>query len=275
MPSSSDDKACKKRRKPKNKDSPKKKSADSKCSPTGINKLITVIIKDNARMAEVEAMDFGNLQYIPEWIVNQEICMYLASKFDLDNNVIKDDVANIEINAEIVERALGLPSSGDEFPEYFPTNSDYEALKKSDDQEEGEGYNKQEAGNNERDDQFREEVIEDEEVIKKWTQIEKELKSQRTMIVYEKKKLTKEPEEEVEKTLKDATEFFMNNFDGYSSEANIQEDLLTANEKKKIYNWVMNALKDSGVQEEMIATFQGYRNLFLLRMEFRCLKLRK
>ncbi|MED6212458.1 hypothetical protein PIB30_083516, partial [Stylosanthes scabra] len=111
-----------------------------------------------------------------------------------------------------------------------------------------------------------------------------------------------------------AAEFFMNDFDGYSSEgmpsfslgmtqefksptytpersmpeeildippineiipANIQEDLLTANEKKKIYNWVMNASKDSGVQEEMIATFQGYRNLFLLRMEFRCLKPRK
>ncbi|MED6212044.1 hypothetical protein PIB30_079396 [Stylosanthes scabra] len=55
----------------------------------------------------------------------------------------------------------------------------------------------------------------------------------------------------------------------------IQEDLLTANEKKKIYNWVMNASKDSGVQEEMIATFHGYRNIFLLRMEFRCLKPRK
>ncbi|MED6133714.1 hypothetical protein PIB30_030687 [Stylosanthes scabra] len=37
----------------------------------------------------------------------------------------------------------------------------------------------------------------------------------------------------------------------------------------------MNASKDSGVQEEMIVTFQGYRNLFLLRMEFRCLKPRK
>ncbi|MED6149060.1 hypothetical protein PIB30_058918 [Stylosanthes scabra] len=61
-------------------------------------------------MAEVEAMGFHSLQHILEWIVNQEIYTYLASKFDLDNNVIKDDVANIEINAEIVERALRLPS---------------------------------------------------------------------------------------------------------------------------------------------------------------------
>ncbi|MED6128448.1 hypothetical protein PIB30_097994, partial [Stylosanthes scabra] len=49
---------------------------------------------------------------------------------------------------------------------------------KSDDQEEGEGYNthKQEAGNIERDDQSGEGEIEDEVVIKKWTQIEGELK---------------------------------------------------------------------------------------------------
>ncbi|MED6165957.1 hypothetical protein PIB30_104572, partial [Stylosanthes scabra] len=55
--------------------------------------------------------------------------MYLATKFDLENNVIKDDVANIEINVEIVERALGLPSCGDEFPEYYPNDSENEALK--------------------------------------------------------------------------------------------------------------------------------------------------
>ncbi|MED6125207.1 hypothetical protein PIB30_066494 [Stylosanthes scabra] len=60
-------------------------------------------------MTEVDAMGFANFQHIPEWIVNQEIYMYLATKFDLENNVIKDDVANIEINAEIVEHALGLP----------------------------------------------------------------------------------------------------------------------------------------------------------------------
>ncbi|MED6162731.1 hypothetical protein PIB30_073360 [Stylosanthes scabra] len=50
---------------------------------------------------------------------------------------------------------------------------------------------------------------------------------------------------------------------------------LTAIEQKKIYNWVMKSLKEDGVQQEMIATFQGCRNLFLLRMEFRLLKPRK
>ncbi|MED6180420.1 hypothetical protein PIB30_010050 [Stylosanthes scabra] len=47
---------------------------------------------------------------------------------------------------------------------------------------------------------------------------------------------------------------------------------LTAEEQKKIYNWVMNASKEDTVQEEMITKFHGRRNLFLLRMEFRHLK---
>ncbi|MED6180421.1 hypothetical protein PIB30_010051 [Stylosanthes scabra] len=106
---------------------PKKKGADSRCSPSAINKIMTSIIKDNARMAEVDAMGFANFQHIPEWTVNQEIYTYLATKFDVENNLIKDDVANIEINAEIVECALGLPS-GDDFPEYDPKDLEYKAL---------------------------------------------------------------------------------------------------------------------------------------------------
>ncbi|MED6124929.1 hypothetical protein PIB30_063669 [Stylosanthes scabra] len=50
---------------------------------------------------------------------------------------------------------------------------------------------------------------------------------------------------------------------------------LTADEQKKIYNWIMNVSREDGVQEEMIASFHGYRNIFLLRMEFRYLKPRK
>ncbi|MED6161110.1 hypothetical protein PIB30_057635 [Stylosanthes scabra] len=72
--------------------------------------------------------------------------------------------------------------------------------------------------NNERDDQSEEVVIEDEEVLKRWTQIEDELKSQRRTIGIEKKKLTKEQEEEIEATLKDAAECFMNDFDGYNED---------------------------------------------------------
>ncbi|MED6107668.1 hypothetical protein PIB30_016287 [Stylosanthes scabra] len=259
-------------------------------------------------MTEVEVMGFANFQHIPEWIVNQEIYMYLVTKFDFENNLIKDDVANIEINVEIVERALGLPSGGDEFPEYYPDDLEYEALKSSDDQEEGEGYNAQEEEqiNNERDDQSEEGVVEDEEVLKKWTQIEEELKSQRRTVGIEKKKLTKEQEAEVEATLKHAAECFLDDFDGYDEgipsfsfgfsqdfkspthtpKRSMQEEILdiaplneiipenisfqepenlinmgptrelTADEQKKIYNWVMKASKEDGVQEEMIAKLE-------------------
>ncbi|MED6139294.1 hypothetical protein PIB30_082423, partial [Stylosanthes scabra] len=250
MSSSSDDEACKKGRKPKNQDGPKKKGVDSRCSPSRINKIMISIINDNERMAEVDAMGFANFQHILEWIVNQEIYMYLATKFDLENNVIKDDVANIEINAEIVERALGLllviftwiKDAIKDFQKkgvkhlsacmfvvvviYFQrlkwgrldrcrspepwiidwslTNLEHRATTalKSDDQEEGARYNmhEEEPINNERDDQSEEGVIEDEEVLKRWTQIEEELK--RRTIGIEKKKLTKEQEEEIEATLK-------------------------------------------------------------------------
>ncbi|MED6106958.1 hypothetical protein PIB30_009564 [Stylosanthes scabra] len=50
---------------------------------------------------------------------------------------------------------------------------------------------------------------------------------------------------------------------------------LTADEQKKIYNWVMKDSKEDGVQKEVIAKFHQCRNLFLLRMEFRYLKPRK
>ncbi|MED6208946.1 hypothetical protein PIB30_049841 [Stylosanthes scabra] len=259
--------------------------------------------------------------------------MYLATKFDLENNVIKDDVANIEINAEIVECALGLPSCGDEFPEYYPDDSEYEALKSRwiftwikdaikdfqkkgvkhlsacmfvvvviyfqwlkwgqlnrcrsaeqwiidwslknlehrattalkkirkmmddkpqnklrrkkgkkknnkkknsdkkeedeiplvqrktiDDQEERKGYNthEEEPINNERDNKSEEGVIKDKEVLKRWTQIEEELRIQRRTIGIEKKKLAKEQEAEIEATLKDAAECFMIDFHGYDED---------------------------------------------------------
>ncbi|MED6128447.1 hypothetical protein PIB30_097993, partial [Stylosanthes scabra] len=65
-------------------------------------------------------------------------------------------------------------------------------------------------------------------------------------------------------------------FQGFENPTNMGPTReLTVDEQKNIYNWVMNASKEDGVQEEMIASFQGYRNIFLLRMEFRYLKPRK
>ncbi|MED6109202.1 hypothetical protein PIB30_031304 [Stylosanthes scabra] len=398
-------------------------------------------------MPEVEAMGFADFQYIPEWTVNQEIYTYLATKFDVENNLIKDDVANIEINAEIVERALRLPSGGDDFPDYNLKDLEYKALKSrcgnynlkdlkefvincplqteeqrmlfreafilllgktflcpttneklslerhfplivdvknpqqynwslqiltlikdaiEDYQTKGvkhlsacmfivviiyfqrlkrgrldkcrsvepwiidwslpnlehrataalkkrimlEKKNKKAEKNckenkqagekkKERDDQSEEGVVEGEEFLKKWTQIEEELKSQRRTVGNENKKLTKEQEAEVEATLKDAEECFLDYIDGddegipsfsldfsqefKSPKRSMHEEILdiaplneiipenipfqeaenpinmrptrelTAEEQKKIYNWIMKASKEDTVREEMIA----------------------
>ncbi|MED6149324.1 hypothetical protein PIB30_061277 [Stylosanthes scabra] len=129
MPSSDDNEEWKKGGRPRNPDGPKQKSLDSRCSPSGLKKLITQIEQDDLKVAEIITMGFGDFQQFPHWIVQQELFLHLASKFDLENNLIKDDVGSIEVNATIVERAIGLPSYGTNFPEYDPDDIHTAALK--------------------------------------------------------------------------------------------------------------------------------------------------
>ncbi|MED6141568.1 hypothetical protein PIB30_104758 [Stylosanthes scabra] len=107
MPSSDNNEAWKKEGRLRNPDSPKQKSLDSRCSPSDLKKLITQIEQDDLK----------------------ELFLHLASKFDLENNLIKDDVGSIEVNATIVERAIGLPSYGTGFPEYNPDDIHIAVLK--------------------------------------------------------------------------------------------------------------------------------------------------
>ncbi|MED6186589.1 hypothetical protein PIB30_068167 [Stylosanthes scabra] len=74
---------------PRNPDGPKLKSLDSRCSPS--NKIITQIQQDDLKVAEIITMGF-------------------------ENNLIKDDVGNIEVNAAVIERTTGLSSYGADFP---------------------------------------------------------------------------------------------------------------------------------------------------------------
>ncbi|MED6177461.1 hypothetical protein PIB30_098327 [Stylosanthes scabra] len=110
MASSKDNDAWKKGGRPRNPDGPKLKSLDSRCSPSGLNKIMKQLQEDELKVAEIVTMGFGDFQQISYWIVQQELFLHIASKFDLDNNLIKDDVGNIEVNAAIIERATGLPS---------------------------------------------------------------------------------------------------------------------------------------------------------------------
>ncbi|MED6193515.1 hypothetical protein PIB30_020317 [Stylosanthes scabra] len=61
-------------------------------------------------MAKVIDMGFRDLQHMPDWIVKQELVLHLASRFDLENNLIRDDVGMIEVDVSVVERTTGLPS---------------------------------------------------------------------------------------------------------------------------------------------------------------------
>ncbi|MED6145362.1 hypothetical protein PIB30_024408, partial [Stylosanthes scabra] len=80
-------------------------------------------------MAEVIAMGFPDLEDMPNWTVKQELFLHLASKFDLENNLIRDDVGMINVNASVIERAIRLPSYGYDFPDYAPANNRFAALK--------------------------------------------------------------------------------------------------------------------------------------------------
>ncbi|MED6153196.1 hypothetical protein PIB30_099359, partial [Stylosanthes scabra] len=124
MAFSNDNEAWKKGGRPRNPDGPKLKSLDSRCSPSGLNKIMTQIQQDDLKVTEIITMGFGDFQQIQDWIVQQELFLHLASKFDLENNLIKDDVGNIEVNAAVIERTTGLPSY-----EYEPDDIHTAALK--------------------------------------------------------------------------------------------------------------------------------------------------
>ncbi|MED6111419.1 hypothetical protein PIB30_052161 [Stylosanthes scabra] len=55
-------------------------------------------------------MGFRDLQHMPNWTVKQGLFLRLASRFDLENNLIKDDVGTIEVDASVIGRAIGLRS---------------------------------------------------------------------------------------------------------------------------------------------------------------------
>ncbi|MED6222321.1 hypothetical protein PIB30_063215 [Stylosanthes scabra] len=99
--SSNDNEDWKKRGRPRNPDGPKEKSLDSRCSPSGFSKIMQEIGENDLKMAE----------------------------FDLENNLIRDDVGMIDVNASVIECVIGLPSYGYDFPDYAAANNSIAALK--------------------------------------------------------------------------------------------------------------------------------------------------
>ncbi|MED6158850.1 hypothetical protein PIB30_036764 [Stylosanthes scabra] len=129
MISSYDNEGWKKGGRPKNHYGTKPKSLDSRCSPSGFSQIMKEIEQNNLKMAEVIDMGFRDLQHKPNWTVKQGLFLHLASRFDLENNLIKDDVGTIEVDASVIERAIRLRSYGDDFPNYYPKDILIAALK--------------------------------------------------------------------------------------------------------------------------------------------------
>ncbi|MED6210503.1 hypothetical protein PIB30_064694 [Stylosanthes scabra] len=290
MASSKDNEAWKKGGRPRNPDGPKLKSLDSRCSPSGLNKIMTQLQQDDLKVAEIITMGFGDFQQNPDWIVQQELFLHIASKFDLNNNLIKDDVGNIEVNAAVIERATGLPSYGADFQEYEPDDIHTAALKLR------WGsvilFHRLEWGQL---DKYRGL----EPWFAQWTT---------SMLDLRAASILKKAEEEASKyyakkkkqDISDRPSFslgFTPEFntptpspDALNSEdteevldiapirkllpvqdpASIQS--LTLEQDNKIYNWVMNPSKAKGIQEETIASFRGHQNFFISRSEIRFLK---
>ncbi|MED6206242.1 hypothetical protein PIB30_024834 [Stylosanthes scabra] len=116
MISSYDNEAWKKGGRPKNHYGPKPKSLDSRCSPSDFSQIMKEIEQNNLKMAEVIDMWFRDLQHMPNWTVKQGLLLHLASRFDLENNLIKDDV---ELKAFVTSCTMNTNEERREFREAF------------------------------------------------------------------------------------------------------------------------------------------------------------
>ncbi|QHN84668.1 uncharacterized protein DS421_16g530680 [Arachis hypogaea] len=91
----------------------KKKLVETRCSPCYINGMITHLqeINADAKLAEIDAIGFGFVKQIPHWAVKQTIMIQLARAYDVETETLIVDVGNIPVSAELIGRALGIPSN--------------------------------------------------------------------------------------------------------------------------------------------------------------------
>ncbi|QHO43420.1 uncharacterized protein DS421_5g162670 [Arachis hypogaea] len=102
---------------PKKPEGPKKKTLDTRCSPTAIADMMEHL-KDKypIKYQEVEKMDFGCLRHIPKWSMNQDLVVALARSYNKDRMLLEVETGDIPVNARVLSQALGLPANGDSFP---------------------------------------------------------------------------------------------------------------------------------------------------------------
>ncbi|QHN82129.1 uncharacterized protein DS421_20g692990 [Arachis hypogaea] len=64
---------------------------------------------------EVQNMGLGWLQYVPEWAVNQDMMIALASSYSQDEKSLVVGTRKIPISVESIVRCFGLPNHGNSF----------------------------------------------------------------------------------------------------------------------------------------------------------------
>ncbi|XLT30773.1 hypothetical protein HN873_062065 [Arachis hypogaea] len=106
---------------PKKPEGPKKKTLDTRCSPTAIADMMEHL-KDKypIKYQEVEKMGFGCLRHIPKWSMNQDLIVALARSYNKDRMHLEVETGDIPVNARVIGQALGLPANGDSFPKLDP-----------------------------------------------------------------------------------------------------------------------------------------------------------
>ncbi|QHN85301.1 uncharacterized protein DS421_16g536230 [Arachis hypogaea] len=109
----------------------KKKLVETRCSPCYINRMITHLqeINADAKLAEIDAIGFGFVKKIPHWAVKQKIMIQLARAYDVETDTLIVDVGNIRVNAELIGRALRIPSSGVDIPKIEKKNPAHREIK--------------------------------------------------------------------------------------------------------------------------------------------------
>ncbi|QHO02152.1 uncharacterized protein DS421_13g421380 [Arachis hypogaea] len=67
------------------------------------------------KLMEVQNMGLGWLQYVPEWAVNQDMMIALASSYSRDEKSLVIGTRKILISVESIARCFGLPNHGNSF----------------------------------------------------------------------------------------------------------------------------------------------------------------
>ncbi|XLR24110.1 hypothetical protein S83_052010, partial [Arachis hypogaea] len=106
---------------PKKPKGPKKKTHDTRYSPTAIADMMEHL-KDKypIKYQEVEKMGFGCLRHIPKWSMNQDLIVALTRSYNKDRMHLEVETGDISVNARVISQALRLPTNGDSFPKLDP-----------------------------------------------------------------------------------------------------------------------------------------------------------